>query len=574
MVRSLRPLTSDPRRRRLLTTSLALAALTFGVFANCLANRFVWDDEQFVVKNQFLASAAFLPKLLTSNIVAGAGIQSNLYRPLQSLTHWIDVRLWRERVWGHHFSNVLFHVAAAVAVFLLFATLVPIGPAALAAALFAWHPLQSEAVAYISGRGDTLAILWLCVGLLMADRRPVVSLACAALAMASKESMALFPVFVLLYDLARDRQPALRRYLPSALLAAAYVAARLTVLNFHNTLNFYDRPNILTEHVSARLYTYLTTLPKGLSLWLWPADLHHERSWLVYPTWRTPAVMISALFLVWWVATIVWLWRRRRRVAVGLLWFLIATIPTSNLVVLINALFYDHWFLLPGLGLCLAAAELGAIAWTAPPVAQRAAAILASTAVGASVWLTVEYNRVWRSPVSLYRRILAFEPGSAKIHNNLGMAYGDQGDPAKAIEEYREAIRLSDEFPQTHYNLAGALLGLHREEEAMAELRRAVTIDPRFHHAWIRLGVLLMRRGNMTQAAEAFDHARQAYPYARDAYLGLAQLAALDGRIEDARRILDNGLRALPGDPTIEHAADRFASGTPTPAPGGSGSAR
>ncbi|MBI3293073.1 MAG: hypothetical protein HYZ73_09800, partial [Elusimicrobia bacterium] len=151
--------------RRWLVSGL-LALVVFVVFSNGLFNTFLWDDEQFILKNVFLTSPKWLLKLLTSNIVAGAGVESNLYRPLQSLTHFLDVRLWGYRPWGHHLSNLLLHAATSVAVFRLLATLYPRGPALLAAALFSLHPLHTEAVAYLSGRGDTLAILFLCLGLL------------------------------------------------------------------------------------------------------------------------------------------------------------------------------------------------------------------------------------------------------------------------------------------------------------------------------------------------------------------------------------------------------------------------
>ena len=146
--------------------TLAVAGISALVFLNCLQNAFVWDDQQFVLENAFLHSWRFLPQLLTQNIVAGAGVVSNLYRPLQSLTHALDLRLWGAAAWGHHLTNVLLHAALAAAFFRVLATRLPVWPAALAALLFALHPIQSEVVAYVSGRGETMAMLFLCLGLL------------------------------------------------------------------------------------------------------------------------------------------------------------------------------------------------------------------------------------------------------------------------------------------------------------------------------------------------------------------------------------------------------------------------
>ena len=560
------PAPPTAQQLRLLSGCLALAVLL--VFANCLLNTFVWDDEQFIVKNAFLTSPSFLPKLLTSNVVAGAGLVSNLYRPLPSLTHFLDVQLWGYRPWAHHLSTVLYHAAASVAVFRLLASLAPAWPAAIATALFSLHPMQSEAVAYACGRVDSLAILFICLGLLSSERHRWLSLLFAALAMATKEHAALFPAFLFLYDRAAKRPSTFRRHLPFWLLSGAYVVARLTVLNFQNTLNFYNQPNLLTEHPLLRLYTYLTTLPKGLWLWVWPTDLHHERSWSVATSFGLPQVWGSALLVAGLLGLAVWSWRRGRRLAaVGIAWFFVATLPTSNLLVLINALFYDHWFLLPGLGLAMVVAEAVAVWLDGPVFLRRATAAVSLTAVMALSAMTLHDNALWRTPLTLYRYILSREPTSAKIHNNLAMAYADDGDFREAIRFYREAIRLDDEFPQTHHNLANAYLALSDEGRALEEFRRAVAMDPRFYHSWVGLGAIALKRHQPDAARDAFERALRAYPYATEAYLGLAQVHLAQGDRRAALAVLQAGLSAQPHHPRLQAALERLLTRPPHPPP-------
>ena len=497
----------------------ALLLLGVGLlFANCLSGSFVWDDEQFVVKNKFLTSPQFLPNLFTENMVAGAGIKSNFYRPVQSLTHFLDLQIWGGRPFGHHLTNLLLHAAATVALFHLLMRLFPLWPAAMATALFAFHPLQSEAVAYVSGRGDLLAILFLCVGLLAFRKHRWLSLLCAAFAMASKESMALFPLFLFLYHRAASEPVSRKEYVPFVLLSGAYVIARLTLLNFNNTLNFYSRPNILTEHFPVRVWTYLTTVPKGFLLWLWPMDLHHERSWSIYTSAALPRVWLSLALVIALIGAAAWFWRRNRPISVGLAWFFIATIPTSNLIVLINAIFYDHWFILPGLGLAIIAGSL--LSW----LPRRAAAAVGFGALALFSLATIHYNRVWHSPVDLYTHILFWEPRSAKICSNLGMAYADEGKIEQAISYYRRAVALDDEYPQTHHNLANAYLMLGKEEEALKELELAVRMDPEFFHSWVQIGAIHFKHNRLDAAEDAFERALRAYPYSAEAAAGLAEV--------------------------------------------------
>lgn len=533
-------------------------AIVCFVFVNSLSNSFVWDDEQFIQRNAYLTSIRRLPRLLTQPIGGGAGVRSNIYRPLQSLTHFLDVRLWGYRPWGHHLTNLLLHAGAMTALFLWLASFAPTVGALFGALLYGLHPMQSEAVAYVSGRGDSLAILFLCAGLLLFRRHRLGSLACALLAMASKESLALFPVFLWLSERAQASRIVWRRHLPFWVLSGFYILLRLTALNFSNTLNFYGTGNLLTRHPEYRFFTYLTTLPEGLRLWLWPVDLHHERSWSVLTSLAFPRACFSAIAVAGWIAVAAWAWRRHRALAVGMLWCLAATIPTSNLFVLINALFYDHWFLLPGIGLAIIVSQLPIFKTSLRPAAIGVCLLLAAALARSAR----QQNLVWRSPASLNSHILRYEPRNAKILNNLGMALIDEGKTEAAAAFYRRAIALSDTYPQTHHNLAKVYEAQGRFAEAEAEFRKAIAISPGFYHSWTALGLLQLSRGDAAAAETSFRKALEAYPYAVEAYLELAEIKR---RAEDhagALAELQRGL-AVVDDPRLRSALRRLESSSP-----------
>ena len=505
--------------------AFCLAGLVFSIFVNTIPSTFVWDDEQFIYKNTYVTTPGHTRELLTQNIVAGAGLVSNLYRPVQALSHRLDFLMWGSRSIGHHLSNVLFHIAAAVMLYFLFLRIFSAVPAFGAALFFAIHPIQTEAVAYISGRGDILALFFTCAGLLLfIKKNRGLSLLCAALAVFSKESHVLFPVFLALVTWMRREPLRVKEQAPFWGLSAGYTLLRLTVLNFKNTLNFYSSPNILTQEPLTRVWTYCTTFPKGLLLWLWPADLHHERSWSVFASpWVAPVVWGGALFLV--LAVAVWFFRKKNIVvAAGIIWFFVATFPTSNLLVLINAIFYDHWFILPGVGLCLV---LGAVL-TFLQKQNKAVRIAAGLALG--FWLaflaasTVHYNFIWRTPVSLYSYVLEREPRSAKMSTNLGMALADSGQVEESIQYYQRSISISDEYPQTHHNLGMTYLALDRDAEAEKEFRRAVEMEPSFFHSWLNLGALAWNRRDFQAAKEAFHHVLEVNPYSKPAQEALARL--------------------------------------------------
>lgn len=487
-----------------------LALIVAATFLNTLANGFVWDDRAFVVNNLYLRDSDHLADLIGSQILEGAATPSNFYRPVQALTHFVDVQLFGLTPWGHHLSNVLIQVLMAVALFWWLARAFPPWPAFLAAAWFAIHPIQSEAVAYVSGRGDVLGILFLMLGLLCFRRSLALSALCAVLAIGSKESLVTLPFLLLLSEWLQGRHIDPWRHLPFWILSAIYVVLRLSVLDFGNSLDFYDQPGTLSPNpftgALARISTYLTTLPGGLRIWLWPYDLHHERSWEVYGSLASLRVVASAVLFACLAAASIWLWRTRRAtpLVVGLLWFVAATLPTSNLIALINAVFYDHWFILPGIGLAVVIAYGLSRVWDAGGW-QRGAALAAIGAYGAAFLLLTPLvvNASWKDGITVNERILRYEPGSGKAHHNLALAYTMAGRDDAAAAQYQWAIQNGFRFPMTHSNLGYIRLRQGRPEEAEREFLRAVELDPAFYEAWLGLGNLWFDQREFAKAADA-----------------------------------------------------------------------
>lgn len=511
----------------LLKGILTVSALVLLVYGVVITDLFLWDDEQFVLKNTFLTSSQFLSTLLTKNIVAGVGMTSNIYRPLQSFTHFLDVQLWGYEPFGHHLSNLLLFWLMSCSVYLLLRRLFSEWPALIATLFFVLHPLLAGPVGYISGRGDILGILFLSMGILLFYRNTALSLFCAIMAMAAKENMVLFPGFLFLYDrmLLKERKPysaSVRKLLPYFSLSAFYVLLRLTFLNFNNTLNFYDKPNLLTENFSYRIATYMSTLPKGINLWLFPYDIHHERYWNVYSSLGYPQSLVGVdVFLALVFATF-GLRKTMRPVAMGSAWFLLATVPTSNIFVLINALFYDHWFILPGLGLIFGLGYLLEQNWAQLKVRNLFLVGLSIYGCG-MLFFTYQQNKVWHDPVSLYSHILRWEPGSVKIMNNLAMSYAEAGQLDEAITLYRRAISTGDVFPQTHHNLGMALLVKNDTDAADTEFERAVSMDPNFYQSWVQIGQIQLRRKKPNEAQRSFEKALAINPYSAEAKSGLDQ---------------------------------------------------
>ncbi len=528
--------------RRGLYAALLVAAV-FAVYARSVFAEFVWDDEHFVRSNLTLASWHTLPRIFLESTTSGAGLKSDFYRPSQSITHFFDLHLWGADPRGHHLTNVLLQAATTLAVFFWLSTLAPLEGALAAAALWALHPLQVEAVAYISGRGDILAVFFLCAGLALSGRSLILTFCCAVLGLLSKESLVTFPALLFLHDRALSRPLRWPRYVPFAALLIVYVTLRLTLLNFHDLLNFNGFQSVLTEHKISRLFTYLPTLPEGLRLWLWPSDLHHDRAWQIYASLATPRVWLSALFVAAWLGAAAFFWKRNRTVSVGLLWFIVATAPTSNLVILVNSLFFDHWFLLPGLGLALVLAQVPILTSRTRPYAIGATLLLCAACGTVSQKLI----DTWHDPVAFNTYLRTYEPHNTRVLANLAGALAERGglgDSEESISIWREAIATED-HPGFHAGLARVLESQGDLSGADTEYRSAVQMDPRYHEGWIALAMFESKNGNHEGARQAAERDLLLFPKRAEAYLVLAQMALEQGDTARALAQLQHGIEQV-----------------------------
>ena len=260
-----------------------------------------------------------------------------------------------------------------------------------------------------------------------------------------------------------------------------------------------------------------------------------------------------------WIGAAISLRRRFPAVTTGLLWFVIATLPTSNLLVVINALFYDHWFIFPGLGLALVISQLVPKIGIGRSIMITSGCILA----GAYALKTRELNEMWHDSYTLNSYILRYEPGNAKIHNNLAGALSVQGRWSEAIEQLRAAIALDDVYPQAHHNLGKAYDALNQAPAAAAEFERAIEMNPSLMPPRICLGWLELRQGHAEKAKKIFDEALHIRPYAPSAWLGLAQIKLQAGDTAGAAQELRVGQGWNSDDPRIAKALIDLDAGVP-----------
>lgn len=487
-------------------------------YSGVFANHFLFDDEFLIQKNQVIRSVSTLPEIFTQSSTQGSGGHDDFYRPLQTVCYWIVYHISGLSPAGFHTLNLILHFTAGIAVFYLGLSL---GLAELwsflAALLWLLHPVHTEAVTYMSATADPLYALFCLLSVLALIRlsgpkRWIWSMTAALCALLSKESAAVIPLLVMTVlgtrELTAKRSLliALKKVfmesLPFWCLVGAYLLARKTFLNFDHSFQFYPQANIYTEHMSFRFFTFLATLPSYLGVLIWPFGLHMERSFPVFTQITfAPVLEGLALFLLL-LTSLAWgVWKSRPWAFFIPAWILAAHVTQSGVFLPVNSFFLEHWLYLPSislfLGIGLGLEHINRHYAKIRPVLVTGAIVVA-TLLGIR---TFAHNKTWSDPITFYTHILKFEKGTARVHNNLGMAYSDQGRIDQAIAQYKDAISISDAYPNTHHNLALAYLSENDTAKAISELKRAVAMDPAFYHSYYYLARIYQRLGDQEQAA-------------------------------------------------------------------------
>lgn len=552
--------------------AIALALFLGGIilYTNTLGNEMFWDDEDFILRNEYLRDWRFLPKFFSENVIAGANLLSNYWRPVLLLVFSLEWHLWGDWAPGYHFVSMIFHIADGILLyFLIWQVFQRRALAAAAAFIFLFHPAQVETVAYANSLGDSLAAFFIFGGMVGSLRTGRSSLAVLAfvLALLSKETAIVMPALLgLAYffqnSVSGGRQKfkvffaeLFRKTAALWIVAGIYLILRATVLNFQNSFNLYVGSSQEAPAFITRFWTFFKVFLVYGKLLFWPVDLHMERT--IEPASSPSSLpVILGFSLVWGLILLAVLtWRRYPEASFGIAWFFIALLPVSNLLVPINASLYEHWLYVPMIGIFLGVA--GGI-WFFLKFffrGQNAVLIflilltLALTRLGI---LTIRRNRDWRDPITFYHKTLQYAPQSYRVINNLGKSYAERGDQKEASFWYNRAIVRDPQNPAAYHNLANIYRDAKDLNKAKALYGDALARDPKFVYSVNALVVIYLQEGKLASARAVLENYLLEVPDSISTLITLAQLALREQNRELAVSYLEKVRALAPRDQKIE----------------------
>ncbi|MEW6305431.1 MAG: tetratricopeptide repeat protein [Verrucomicrobiota bacterium] len=587
---------------------LGLALITLLLYLPVREHEFLnYDDDPYVTENPQVRQG-----LTWANIVwAFTDMHFYMWHPLTSISHMLDVELFGLNPGAHHVMNVLLHTLSTLLVFaLLFRTTKTLWPSIFVAALFAWHPLRVESVAWIAERKDVMSgLFWLLT--LHAyvryveqpgPRRLWTAVGVYGLAILTKPMVVTLPCALLLLDVWPLRRlkldnlrndlkaawPLVREKVPFFALSVLLAALTFYAQKSGDVVQTFDRFSF-----AARLSNALVSYARYLGKAIWPADLAvfypHPGTW---PLWQTLGAVMLLVAVTW----LVWRYRSARPyLFTGWFWYLGTLVPVIGLVQVGGQSMADRYTYVPLIGIAvmvvwgLAELRQRMPRWSAPVLGV---AVIASLACLVATRLQLRH---WKNSETLFRHTLSVtgqdtvprvnlaetlvrqnrpdeavevlraglkaEPDDANSWNALGMAFAAKGEYEEALKAYQEAMRLDSGLHDVKNNLGNALIKLGRPAEALRifeELAAQEKPDADLLNNW---GLALSDVGRRDEAIAKYREALKLNPFSPLAHQNLGLTLMEVGQIEQAIEHHREAARLKPGF-FQAHAAMGFALAT------------
>lgn len=514
------------KRSEIALVATLLALISFAAYGNVLRGEFVYDDEFFILENPAIKNLRNIGSFFTSKY-ALSDTGHFIYRPLRTLSYAIDYYFWGLNPFGYHLWNLLLHIMNGVLLYIFLDSLFRKKSAAvISAAIFAVHPVQTDAVSWISSRGDIMYAFFFLLSILLymgaaerirglsinkeSSKRALYSASVAAygLSLISKEAAITLPLAIILIDkFAAGPSPQnpfafklgglARRYGLFLVISLIYMAIRTSVLGITAQRGYWGGSFYYTALTMAKAYAYY------IKLLLFPADLRLIYEVPVSTSLSEPTVLVSLLILAAFIAAIYFY------PFLGL-WFFVNLLPVSNILP-IYAIMREHFLYLPSIAffsaIGLIYCKVSQIGRGSLKLSHLPAAVIIFLILVFYGTITHHRNNTWRSGFTLWTDTMRKAPRSPTAHNNLGNIFRDLKNVDKSISEYITTLHLAPANARARHNLALAYQTLGFAEKSLAFYTDASNTMPGLYQARANAGNIYRERGLRDKALFEFLHA-------------------------------------------------------------------
>jgi len=523
--------------RKQLTTAIyfALAAVTLLVYLPVLWHGFVnYDDPDYIAGNAHVKAGLTWPGIIWA---FQSGDAAN-WHPLTWISHMTDCQLFGVNPAGHHLTNLLFHIANTLLLFFLLEKLTgAIWRSFFVAALFAWHPLHVESVAWASERKDVLSAFFWMLALIAYVRYAQKQLALNsqlsilnyslaliffACGLMSKPMVVTLPFVLLLLDfwpLQRFNNSTIQRLLIEKIpFFALSLASCLVTYRVQNGALWSTNSLSFNFRVANALMSYMRYISKIF----WPTDLA-----LIYPYphfWPLAGVVSVAILLAMLSAIFIFQAKKFPYLPVGWLWFLGTLVPAIGLVQVGVQSMADRYTYLPSIGIfVLVIWGLNDLLNSQPQKIKIATLAGSAILIGCLVCTSLQL-KYWRSSTELFLHTVEVTTDNYAAEDCLGKALENIGKNEEAEKIYADAVRIEPDYPMAQFDLGMIEIEQGNPGDASNHLATAVQLSPQNPVMQFDFATYLSQHGNPTEAAKHFNAALAGRPDFPEAQRQLNQI--------------------------------------------------
>jgi Tfp pilus assembly protein PilF len=555
---------------------LFLVVITLCVYWQVSGHGFVsFDDNVYILGNKYVREG-----LTLENIKWAFGFSDIAYwHPLTWISHMLDCQIYGLKAGMHHVSNLILHILNGLLLFLLLNRMTgEFWRSCFVAALFAFHPINVESVAWVAERKNVLSTFFWMLTLLAYVRyskRPCLSrylltLTVFAMGLMSKPVLITLPFVLLLLDcwplgrmrfapllsgkgvkaiLAQFKGTGISRLvfekIPFLMLSIVSVILSILSAQSHELmLSTYSVP--LPLRFENAIVSYLGYL--GKTIWPHKLAVYYPYPEMI-PLWLT---LGTGFWLISTSLLIFYKWERFPYLGVGWLWYIITLSPSIGIIQAgLWPAMADRWAYIPLIGIFIM------VAWGLPQLLDRwrhkkeelaAMATVIISVLLVVTWLQVRY---WVDSSALYRHALDVTEKNDVAHNNLGARLYFAGKIDEAIPHFVEALRIMPYYKSASDNLQTALVEYGNNQNAIANMGKLLKVypgDPTLHYI---LGNLYKDSGELDKAIVHYKNALKQQPPLAHAMHKLAMVYATQKEYEKALFLLHQMIELWPKSPGI-----------------------
>ncbi|MCL4398129.1 hypothetical protein M1403_03875 [Patescibacteria group bacterium] len=475
-----------------------------------LFNGFVWDDEEQILNNPQILSLANIPQFFLGSTFNSGGSANGLtglyYKPLMTTAFALLGSTVGPVPFYYHALQMALHLANTVLIYLILKYLfekfkLDTRLSLAAALLFLVHPINAEAVVYVSDYQEVLFFLFaaLAFWLILRGKNVFYSSLLILPSLLSKETGAVFAMIIFVYLFLFDRKK-VRDYVQGiAVVLGVYAFLRFALagigFNKHgltpiSTMNFTER----MVNVPQIIFTYLRNF-------FWPANLAINQQWVVRSI--DPFILIIDLSFLGLLSILSFLIFKKARSILPLwffflIWFLLGLGFHLQFFPL-DLTISDRWFYLPIVGLLGMLAVFGSLRkWGMWGVWGLWIVVLV---LAGRTWVR-EFD--WRDGLTLYSHDINLSPNAFDLENNLGVELFRAGRIEEAKPHFEKSVELSPKW-WTNWNNLGAVYEQEGNLDLAAQDYRKSIDNGQYYLAYQNYAGILIKEKKYTEAKEFLE---------------------------------------------------------------------